>query len=67
MRNSFIFAKCLLLCFTLIPPLAAAMNALQASNASAPSVVPQLVSFSGKAINDQGKTVAGIVGITCAI
>jgi len=67
MKSRFIFAKSLLLRFTLIPLHAAAMNAQQASKASAPSVVPQLVSFSGKAINDQGKTVAGIVGITCAI
>jgi len=36
--------------------------------ATAPSgVVPQLVNFSGKAVDAQGKTIAGIAGVTFAI
>jgi hypothetical protein len=62
------FAKTLLfLCCTQILLLAAAMNAQQAANSSTTAVMPQLVSFSGKAINDQRKPVVGIAGITCSI
>jgi hypothetical protein len=36
--------------------------------ATAPSgVVPQLVNFSGKAVDAQGKTISGIAGVTFAI
>jgi hypothetical protein len=36
--------------------------------ATGPSgVVPQLVNFSGKAVDAQGKTIAGIAGVTFAI
>jgi len=61
------FAKSLILCCTVILLVSAAMNALQAANSPTTTVVPRLVSFSGKAINDQGKTVVGIAGITCSI
>jgi hypothetical protein len=39
----------------------------QASAASSSPVVPRLVSFSGKAVDPQGKPITGIVGITFAI
>jgi hypothetical protein len=36
--------------------------------ATVPSgVVPQLVNFSGKAVDAQGKTISGIAGVTVAI
>ena len=61
------FAKNLLFGCTLILLVSATMHAQPAANSSAPAVVPQLVSFSGKAINDQGKPVVGIAGITVSI
>jgi trimeric autotransporter adhesin len=67
MKNRVIFAKSLLLVSTLILLVSAAMNAQQAVTASTTALVPQLVNFSGKAINEQGKPVVGIVGITCSI
>jgi Chaperone of endosialidase len=57
----------LLLCCTQIILLVVAMNGQPAANSSTPAAVPRLVNFSGKAINDQGKAVVGIVGITCSI
>jgi hypothetical protein len=43
------------------------MNAQNTVPSSVTAVVPQLVNFSGSAINDQGKPVTGIVGISFAI
>ena len=39
----------------------------QATPSKQSPIVPQLVNFSGKALDDQGKPLAGIVGITFAI
>ncbi len=39
----------------------------QASPSAAGAVVPRLVNFAGKAVDDQGKVLSGIVGITFAI
>ena len=44
-----------------------AMKAQNTVASSSSAVVPRLVNFSGKATNDQGKTVTGIVGITFSI
>src|SRR5579862_696821 len=44
-----------------------AMKAQNTVASSSATVVPRLVNFSGKATNDQGKTVTGIVGITFSI
>jgi len=62
------FAKTLLLlgCSQILL-LSAGMNAQQAATSSTAAVVPQLVSFSGKATDAQGKPIAGIAGITFAI
>jgi hypothetical protein len=43
------------------------MNAQQASLSGLPAAVPRLVSFSGKAIDAQGKTITGIAGVSFAI
>jgi hypothetical protein len=43
------------------------MNAQNGVTSPAATVVPRLVNFSGSAINDQGKPVTGIVGITFSI
>jgi len=56
-----VFWGVLLLCSGL-----SAQQAAVSSSTSAAAVVPRLVNFSGKAI-DQGKTVTGIAGITFAI
>jgi hypothetical protein len=61
------FAKSLFLNCTVILLLAAAMNAQQAANSSTTAVVPQLVNFSGKATDAQGKPITGIAGITFSI
>ena len=60
------FVKRLLLCCTL-SLLVATMNAQNSVTSPAATVVPRLVNYSGSAINEQGKTVTGIVGITFAI
>jgi len=57
----------LLLCYSQVFLLAAALNAQQAATSSTPAVVPQLVNFSGKATDVQGKPIAGIAGITFSI
>jgi trimeric autotransporter adhesin len=57
----------LLLCCTQNLLLAAAMNAQQTVNSSTSAVVPQLVNFSGKATDAQGKPITGIAGITFSI
>src|SRR5579863_4825253 len=57
----------LLLCCTLGLLLSVAMNAQNTVPSSATAVVPQLVNFSGSAVNDLGKPVTGIAGITFAI
>src|SRR5215467_2892060 len=59
--SPFVFWGVLLLCSGL-----SAQQAAVSSSTSAAAVVPRLVNFSGKAI-DQGKTVTGIAGITFAI
>jgi trimeric autotransporter adhesin len=62
------FAKTLLLlCCTHAFLLAAALNAQQVATSSATAAVPQLVNFSGKAIDAQDKPIAGIAGITFSI
>ncbi|HLW86962.1 MAG TPA: hypothetical protein VKR57_00640 [Terriglobales bacterium] len=61
------FVKRLLLCCTLSLLLSVAMNAQNTVPSSATAVVPQLVNFSGSAINDQGKPITGIVGLTFSI
>jgi hypothetical protein len=48
------FAKAPLFCCTLVLLVFAAMNAQQAAETSATAVVPQLVNFSGKALDAQG-------------
>src|SRR5580698_4639651 len=62
------FVKTLLLCCALSLLVSAATAAQEsvASSATA-AVVPRLVNFAGVAINDQGKPVTGIVGISFAI
>jgi hypothetical protein len=55
------FAKKLLLCCTL------SLLAVATMNAQETAIVPRLVNFSGKASDDEGKPVTGIVGITFAI
>jgi hypothetical protein len=55
------FAKTrLLLCCTHVLLLATALNAQQAATSSTTAVVPQLVNYSGKATDAQGKPIAGI-------
>jgi hypothetical protein len=62
------FAKTrLLLCCTHVLLLATALNAQQAATSSTTAVVPQLVNYSGKATDAQGKPIAGIAGITFSI
>lgn len=56
------FAKSFFLHCTIILLVCAAMNAQQASTLSTAGIVPQLVNFSGKATDEQGKPVAGTVG-----
>ncbi len=41
--------------------------AQQAATAVSPAVVPQLVNYSGKAVDASGKTVSGVAGITFSI
>jgi hypothetical protein len=43
------------------------MNAQQASRSELAAAVPRLVSFSGKAVDAQGKTITGIAGVSFAI
>jgi len=47
--------------------LCASLNAQQPSSPSSAVVVPRLVNYSGKAMDEQGKTVTGIAGATFAI
>jgi hypothetical protein len=62
------FAKTrLLLCCTQVLLLATALKAQQAATSSTTAVVPQLVNYSGKATDAQGKPIAGIAGITFSI
>jgi hypothetical protein len=61
------FVRTLLRCCTLSVLFPVAMNAQNTVPSSATAVVPRLVNFSGSAINDQGKPVTGIAGITFAI
>jgi hypothetical protein len=61
------FAKALLFCCTLVLLVSAAMNAQQAVPSPTTAVVPRLVNFSGKTINNEGKSIAGIAGITFSI
>jgi trimeric autotransporter adhesin len=39
----------------------------QSTNSTPSAVVPQLVNFSGKAVDAQGKTISGVAGVTFAI
>jgi hypothetical protein len=39
----------------------------QSANSTPSSIVPQLVNFSGKAVDEQGKTISGIAAVTFAI
>jgi hypothetical protein len=55
-----------LLC-TLILLVSVVTNAQETIATSATAVVPRLVNFSGTAVNDQGKPVTGIVGLTFSI
>src|SRR5579863_7488534 len=57
----------LLLCCAQILLLAGAIDAQQAPTSSTVAGVPQLVNFSGKATDAQGKPIAGIAGITFSI
>jgi hypothetical protein len=52
---------------TLLLLLASSSTLAAQPEAQSSAVVPRLVNFSGKASNDQGKPVTGIVGITFAI
>jgi hypothetical protein len=60
------FVRSVLLCCALIVLISVAMNA-QDTASSTTAIVPRLVNFSGKASDDEGKPVTGIVGITFAI
>jgi hypothetical protein len=55
-----------LLC-TLILLVSVVTNAQETIASSATAVVPRLVNFSGTAVNDQGKPVTGIIGLTFSI
>jgi trimeric autotransporter adhesin len=61
------FVRNLLLGCTLIVLICVAANAQNTVTATATTVVPRLVNFSGSAVNDQGKPVTGIVGVTFCI
>jgi hypothetical protein len=60
------FDKRLILSCTLILLISFAIKAQNTSSLTT-AVVPRLVNFSGSAINDQGKPVNGVVGITFSI
>jgi hypothetical protein len=51
----------------MIVVLLCSLASAQTTNSTQSPVVPQLVKFSGKAVDEQGKPVSGIVGITFAI
>ena len=60
------FAKSLIVYCTMILLVAGAMNAQQAATSSTTTIVPRLVSFSGKTV-DRGKVITGVAGATFAI
>jgi trimeric autotransporter adhesin len=55
------------LCACIVVVLFCSLVGAQSTNSTASAVVPQLVRFSGKAVDEQGKPVSGIVGLTFAI
>ena len=61
------FVKNLLLGCTLILLISVAMKAQNTVASPANTVVPRLVNFSGTAINDRGRPVAGTIGVTFSI
>src|SRR5579864_1229604 len=60
-------SKSLFLYYTLILCVCSAVSAQQTATLSTTTVVPRLVNFSARAIDDQGKPVAGIAGVTFSI
>jgi len=60
-------SKSLFLSCTLILWVCSAVSAQQTATLSTTTVVPRLVNFSARAIDDQGKPVAGIAGVTFSI
>src|SRR5580658_485540 len=55
------------LCASIVIVLLCSLAAAQSTNSTQSPVVPQLVNFSAKAVDEQGKSVSGIVGLTFAI
>src|SRR5450432_2315181 len=60
------FSRCLAFAFLVAAVFPARMNSQQVS-AAQPTAVPHLVNFSGKAIDDRQKPIAGVAGITFSI
>src|SRR5450432_3075915 len=60
------FSRCLAFAFLVAAVFPARMNSQQVS-AAQPTAVPHLVNFSGKAIDDRQKPIAGAAGITFSI
>jgi hypothetical protein len=60
-------SKSLFLYCSLILWVCVAVSAQQAATSSTTTVVPRLVNFSARAIDDQGKPIAGMAGITFSI
>jgi hypothetical protein len=61
------FARSLVSCFVAITIWCCLAVAQQAATAGAPAIVPQLVNYSGKAVDASGKAVSGVAGITFSI
>ncbi|HTZ95167.1 MAG TPA: hypothetical protein VMB18_02140 [Terriglobales bacterium] len=59
--------KCLFVYFAIVLGLCCASQAQQTAAPSPNTVVPQLVNFSGRALDSQGKPMAGLAGLTFAI
>jgi hypothetical protein len=54
-------------CVCIMIVLSCTLAGAQSTNSTLSPVVPQLVNFSGRAVNDQGKPITGIVGISFSI
>ena len=59
--------KRLFICLTIFSALCCAVRAQQTAPASGSAAVPQLVNYSGRALDSQGKPVTGMAGLTFAI
>jgi hypothetical protein len=63
-REAFQTSSC---CFLLISMFSSLLVGQQQTSPASAAVVPQLVNFSGKAVDAQGKTISGIAGVTFSI